>query len=196
MNDTATVSALAVAPRMCDGTSVGVDITDGTGRHLLQRRVKYPDGLAPIAGHVDEHPNRTAAIHAEASHELGIGLKDLAVLIDDKPLTNACRRSPVDGGPQHRWTVFAARAVGTPTANGEETAETGWYTSAQLQQLADQTIAVARGALGLPVGLEPVWVLLYAALGTITASPAALVAVARMAGWPPSDPGGRNPNQT
>lgn len=189
-----TTSAISAAPKLCDGTSVGVDVTDATGRHLLQRRVKYPPGFAPIAGHGDEHPNPIEAIRTEAREELGITLTGLVVLIDDRPLANACRRIPIPGGPLHRWTVFGAHTDQTPVSNSEETAEPGWYTTAQLQQLADQTIAVGQGAVGLPVGLEPAWVLLYAALGTITVSPAALATATRMAAWLPPNPGEPNLN--
>jgi hypothetical protein len=188
-------TTLAIAPRQCDGTSVGVIATDHKGRHLLLRRVKFPPGFAPIAGHGDEHPDRTAAIIAEADEELGVALTDLAVRIEDRPLANACRRVPVPGGPRHLWTVFTAQVEGTPRANRDEAAEPGWYTPGQLQNLAERTIAVACGAAGLPVGLEPVWVLLYAALGYITVSPGGLAAAARMAAHLPPDPGGRNPNR-
>lgn len=194
-----TTSTLAM-PTLCDGTSVGVVAVDNRDRHLLLRRVNFPPGFAPIAGHFDTHGhgNATLAANAQANH--GVTLTSLAARIANRPLANACRRVPVAGGPLHTWTVYTAAAEGTVTAISDETATPGWYAPRQLQTLADRTVELAIDAIALTpnalIGLEPVWVLLYAALGTITVSPAGLAAVARLAAQLPPDPGGRNPNRT
>jgi ADP-ribose pyrophosphatase YjhB (NUDIX family) len=168
----------------CDHRSVGVVITDHRQRILLLERARAPKGKAPVAGHVDEHGTARQAAEAETREEAGLQLDELTELVAGR-LPNICRRPAThprhDG---HDWTIFGARAGGEPSFSAEETRGGGWYTAAQLQDLADQTIAAI--AEGGEVGLEPVWVHWLAELGYLRVSPAGLRQVWNHFSQPPA----------
>lgn len=153
--------------KLCDHQSVGVIVTDADERLLLLNRAKPPAGKAPIAGHVDEHGTPRNAAEAEAFEEAGLALTSLVPAAEGQ-LPNVCRRpashTKHDG---HFWTIFEAM-VDSPqvTFSADETHGGGWYTSRQVQELADQTIAAIKNGYGL-IGLEPVWVHWLGELGYI-----------------------------
>jgi NUDIX domain len=60
--------------KQCDNTSVGVVIRDAEGRFALLKRAKFPVGIAPAAGHIDDHGSPEQAALDEVREELGIVL--------------------------------------------------------------------------------------------------------------------------
>lgn len=168
--------------KRCDNTSVGMIVRDGAGRYLLHRRVRPPEGIAPCAGHIDEHGTPEDAARAELREEYGLTLTSLR-----RTLTGwhpgPCRRQHGPHGPGHDWTVFEAQVTGTVEAGADEAEDIRWYTRAELQQLAVHTVSVARGVPGARQrdGLEPVWVEWLAELGVVHLSPEDASAVARLA---------------
>ena len=122
----------------CDNQSVGV-IVQNSGEFLLLQRAKFPWGLAPPAGHIDEHGTPEQAATAETYEEVGIELplSSLVKVIANRRIDNKCRRS---GGEYHDWTVFTAESSTRETvASEEETNGLYWLNSEQLQDLADYT---------------------------------------------------------
>ena len=59
-------------PKNCDNKSVGVIIQNPEGEVALLRRAKFPVGMAPVAGHVDEHGSPEQAAIDEAAEEVGL----------------------------------------------------------------------------------------------------------------------------
>ena len=87
----------------CDHTSVGV-LAWRSGRLLLIERRKPPVGIAPPAGHVDQHGSFEAAAAAELFEETGLhsGRFDL---LKSAAYRNPCRRP---GGDWHHWRIYEA----------------------------------------------------------------------------------------
>jgi 8-oxo-dGTP pyrophosphatase MutT (NUDIX family) len=157
----------------CDGTSVGVILTDETGKVALLRRRRFPVGIAPPAGHVDDHGTPEQAAIAEVAEEIGIalvidGLK--LTTIANRRITNRCRRI---GGEYHDWNVYQASVTHMPLQpDPDETGGAGWYDSAAVQALADRTRAYQAGILSEAdwtdyPGLEAIWVDFLGELGYI-----------------------------
>ena len=89
--------------RPCDHTSVGVLVWKQSRLLLINRKLP-PPGLAPPAGHVDDHGSFEDAAIAELYEEVGLHAKALT-LIFEVTLTNRCRRP---NGTWHQWKVFEA----------------------------------------------------------------------------------------
>src|SRR5215207_2812720 len=80
---------------MCDNRSVGVVVRNTAGMLALLTRRKFPIGIAPPAGHVDDHGNSEQAAIEEVSEEIGVtlalsGLK--RTTIANRRVENVCRR--------------------------------------------------------------------------------------------------------
>lgn len=155
-------------PYTCDGNSVGVLIFDDHDRLLMITRAKAPSGIAPVAGHVkDENPEYThvdAAV-AETREEVGLTVRpeDLRrVYTQWHP--NRCGATIPADPVGHDWEVYWAKEwSGTITRAEDEAADVAWYTMEQVQELADRTMAYARGEVTEEEwqespGLEPIWV--------------------------------------
>lgn len=161
-------------PKHCDNLSVGVIIRDDTGRYALLERGRYPVGMAPVAGHVDDHGSIEQAGVDESDEELGIVLQphDLKKTAVTGILKyNQCRRP---GGSHHEWTVLEATIPAQPLQPDQlETKSANWYSDTELQAFADRTRAYQRGEIPeeewvLQPGLEEVWVEHFSELGHIT----------------------------
>ncbi len=146
----------------CDNTSVGV-IIERDDKIALLKRAKFPIGIAPPAGHIDEHGNPEQAAVNEVREELGLiiaisGLQRTA--ITNRRVDNICRRS---GGDHHNWWVYTtSQAEGELAPSIEETKGAAWYNISVVQALADRTQAFEREELTPDEweqnpGLEPVW---------------------------------------
>ncbi|MEU8272624.1 hypothetical protein AB0B89_36430, partial [Sphaerisporangium sp. NPDC049002] len=88
-------------------------------------------------------------------------------------------RGPLDppAVPLHRGVAGqgagGSRDRGDLNPSTRETRDVRWLTAAQLQELADRTVAYARGSISTAEfeanpGMEPVWVQWYVAAGVVT----------------------------
>lgn len=157
----------------CCNHVVGVLIHDGDGRLLMFQRNTPPVGVAPVAGHVDDHGNPEDAAVAEVREEVGLTVTRLWPLLS-RWLPNVCRR-PSPAGIGHHWTVYRADTDGHVYADPREARHPRWYTPAEVQALADRTVEHARGRVtaaqfAVNPGLEPVWVLHLHDLGQVAVS--------------------------
>lgn len=155
----------------CDNNSVGVILQGTDSRYLLFTRATPPVGVAPVAGHVDGHGGPTQAAIAEVSEEVGLQVETLTPLLSQWR-SNRCRRTLGRAGVGHHWTVYRATTTGILKPSPRETRNAGWYTKAQIQELADITVAYADGRLheqwyAAAPGLEPVWVGFFVELGIV-----------------------------
>lgn len=157
----------------CDNLSVGVILTNAEGDYALLERRRPPVGIAPVAGHIDEHGSPWEAAIAETGEEVGvtIALDGLAkTVIEARRVDNVCRRP---GGDHHVWTVYEAQVdSGELRPDPDETRGAEWYPRLEMQALADRTRLYLAGGvseadwLARP-GIEPVWVAFLAELGYI-----------------------------
>lgn len=147
--------------KKCDYTSVGVVVHDSAGRFALLRRAKFPIGIAPAAGHIDDHGSPEQAALAEVREELGLTLHELKkTAIYNRRVENRCRRP---GGSYHIWYIYEATTseiILRPDA--DETKGARWYDRTELQDLAERTRAYHAGKVGeadwaANPGLEEVW---------------------------------------
>jgi len=171
----------------CCGETVGVLIFDATGRLLMFARQQPPPGVAPVAGHVGEHGGFEAGARAEVAEEVGLVVVRLEELARGWRST-WCRR----GSGGHSWRIYRAEVTGTLQLAGAEAANAAWYSPAQVQVLADRTVAHARGDVtavefAADAGLEPVWVSWLAELGRINISGADLALVEQFAAEAPRE---------
>ncbi|MBA9002175.1 NUDIX hydrolase [Thermomonospora cellulosilytica] len=170
---------------VCDHRSVGIDIVRGDGARLMLERVRPPFGIAPAAGHVDDHGTPEDAARAETGEELGLTVVSLRPLTGGW-LPNRCRRRVAPGRRTgHDWSIYAATVTGDLAPGTDEARNVGWRTPAEIQRLAERTVAHARGRISAidfndDPGLEPVWVHWYARLGVIDVTEADLEAVTRL----------------
>lgn len=157
----------------CDHTSVGVVVRDQAGRFALLKRAKFPIGIAPPAGHIDDHGSAEQAAEDEVYEELGIVVEGLLqrTTIYDRKVENQCRR---EGGSYHRWYVFEATVEQTELLpSPDETKGANWYIRDDLQALANRTAVYHESKItqaeweGNP-GLEEVWIPFLHELGYIT----------------------------
>lgn len=167
--------------KRCDNTSVGVLIADAEGRHLMFRRATFPVGVAPVAGHVDEHGTPEQAARAEVCEELGLAVVSLAP-VASMWRGNVCRRHPGPLGAGHEWHLFRAEVTGVLAPDAREARDPAWYGPDEVQALTDRTVAYAydlttTDEFADSPGIEPVWVAFLAGLGVVWASPSALAAV-------------------
>lgn len=93
----------------CDHTSVGVLITSPAGL-LVFERAAPPAGIAPVAGHIDQHGSPEQAARTEAAEEVGLVVTRLNLLVQ-RWRPNQCRR-PTGGSVGHRWWIYQAQASG------------------------------------------------------------------------------------
>lgn len=149
--------------KVCDNTSVGVVLRDEEGNLALLKRGRFPVGIAPAAGHIDDHGSPEQAAVDEVFEEIGVTLevKDLSPLIVARDIPNVCRRP---NGDHHVWTVYAATVpTGTIiTPDKEQTKGARWYTAAEVAELAQRTRAYRHGDVPeeswqQDPGLEEIW---------------------------------------
>ena len=160
--------------RYCDNKSVGVILKNRKRELALLKRARFPIGIAPAAGHIDNHGSPEQAAIDELSEELGITLSISALhrtIIDKRRVANECRRI---GGDYHFWTIYEAETDITDLApDPDETNGAFWYKKAALQSIADRTREYQEGNVDQlewadNPGLEPVWVDFLKELGYIT----------------------------
>ncbi|MEU0821733.1 NUDIX hydrolase [Streptomyces mirabilis] len=160
----------------CDHTSVGVLISSPSGL-LVFDRVTPPAGLAPVAGHVDQHGGPEQAARDEVTEEVGLTVTRLHLLLDQwRP--NRCRRTPT-GPVGHRWRIFQAEVSGSLRPSAREVRDPRWVHPEQLREHALRTASYADGHLSREEferepGLEPVWCRFLHDLELITLSSLAL----------------------
>lgn len=169
------------APQRCDNTSVGVLITDENGRLLIFERATPPVGLAPVAGHIDQHQSPEQAAAAEVAEEVGLTVTGL-VKVHSSWRPNRCRRYPGGQGVGHQWTIYQAQTSGDVTPSPREARDPRWMTRDELQQVTDRTVNHANGRLtaqqfAADPGLLPVWARFLADLRWVEVSDADLRSV-------------------
>ncbi len=152
--------------QLCDNVSVGVILQNPQGEVLLLNRARFPYGLAPPAGHLDDHDNLEQAAVTEVYEEVGLSVatSSLVKVIDARRVNNKCRRK---NGNFHIWTVYTAENIeGQITASPEETDGATWQSPRELQQLADQTRSNPERAhyAGAQI-LELIWLEFFTELG-------------------------------
>ncbi|MFK0142670.1 NUDIX domain-containing protein [Streptomyces murinus] len=167
--------------KTCDNTSVGIVITDHQGRCLMFDRATFPPGTAPAAGHVDEHGTAEDAARAEVEEELGLTVTGLTHVTGGWR-DNRCRRFSSARGTGHGWAVYRATVTGDLTPSARETKNVRWIAPEALQELADRTVAYARGRITdaefeAAPGIEPVWMQWLANIAAIHISPDDLLLV-------------------
>ncbi|MFI6129179.1 NUDIX hydrolase [Micromonospora sp. NPDC051141] len=180
-------------PRRCDNTSVGVLIADPAGRLLLLRRATPPVGVAPVAGHVDDHGTPADAARQEVAEEVGLTVRRLDLVAEGwRP--NACRRPAGPRGTGHHWFLYRAVVAGTVRPDPAAAREVRWHTPDEVQHLVRRTVAYANGHVTAELfadapGIEPVWVRFLHDLALADAPAGDLAAVDALAG-------GRGPGPT
>lgn len=149
--------------KTCDNTSVGIIITNESGEYLMFDRNTFPPGTAPAAGHIDDHGSAEDAARAEVHEELGLHVVSLEWVAGGwRP--NRCRRLRGPRGVGHYWTIYKAEVTGELAPSARETKNVRWLKRADVQSLANRTVAYATGHItddefmDQP-GIEPVWVL-------------------------------------
>lgn len=168
-----------MAPRPdvpCDNTSIGVIIADSQDRYLLIDRATAPFGMAPVAGHIDQHGGPELAARNEVREEVGLTVVNLRKL-SESWLSNPCRRSVGPEGIGHHWTLYRATVAGQTRIAPDEVRAIHWADRTDLQTLAERAIANARRGLADQCvherpALQSVWVLLLASQNLISASAA------------------------
>ncbi len=160
--------------KYCDNRSVGVVLTNQNGELALLTRGRFPIGIAPPAGHVDDHGSPEQAAVDEVSEELGVtlaldGLKRTTIM--GRRVDNVCRRT---GGDHHDWNVYEARVDADVALlpDAEETKGARWYSPSDVEALAERTRRYLVGAIpedewAANPGLEPVWVPFMQELGYV-----------------------------
>lgn len=159
--------------KYCDNRSVGVIVTNDNDEFALLKRGRFPIGIAPPAGHVDDHGSPEQAAIDEVDEEIGIRLAVDSLqrtAIHERRVNNICRRL---GGNYHVWTVYRAEINGGELMpDPDETQGAAWYTQEQTQALARRTRLyqmgrISESAWAQDPGLEPVWLDYFTELGYI-----------------------------
>jgi 8-oxo-dGTP pyrophosphatase MutT (NUDIX family) len=171
--------------KICDNTSVGIIITNAVGAYLMFDRATFPPGVAPAAGHIDDHGTAEDAARAEVEEELGLHVTAITQRTGGWR-NNRCRRHPGWRGTGHEWTVYQAAVSGNLTPSARETRNVRWIEPDELQVLADRTVAYAHGRLAddefaAAPGIEPVWMRWLDYTGALAVTPDELVQVERLA---------------
>ena len=160
--------------KYCDNHSVGVILTNENDELALLTRGRFPIGIAPPAGHIDEHGSPEQAAIDEVMEEVGVRLSLESLhktIIRTRRVENICRRI---GGDHHVWTIYhAAVAQAELHPDPDETRGAAWYSQDEVQKLADRTRKYRMGVVNQrewvrQPGIEPVWVDFFAELGYIT----------------------------
>lgn len=155
----------------CDFTSAAVVVRDSLGRFALLRRARFPIGIAPASGHIDQHGSPEQAAANELAEELGLIVSTDALRptrIQAQLVHNPCRRI---GGDHHVWWVFELTNVEDKLQpSPDETQGASWYTPDELEHLAQRTRDYEAGSVSslewaTAPGLEPVWLDLLEQLG-------------------------------
>ncbi|MEV7011953.1 NUDIX hydrolase [Streptosporangium sp. NPDC051022] len=163
-----TTPTSSTSPKVCDHLSVGVLIQNDAGEYLMFERATAPAGVAPVAGHVDDHGAAEDAARAEVTEEVGLTAVDLFRFPTGGWQPNRCRRAVAEGHrPGHHWHVYRAKVTGDLAPSAREARHPRWLTVDQVQALTERTVAYARGLISdaefaAEPGLEPVWVRLLA----------------------------------
>jgi len=161
--------------KICDHTSVGVIITGKDGALALLKRALFPVGIAPPAGHIDDHGSAEQAAIDEVSEEIGlrIAIGDLKpTAVQNRRIDNQCRR---EDGTYHMWSVYeVTRWEGDIRPDPEETKGAAWYSHEQVQALADRTRLYQAGKIPeaewqAEPGFEPIWLDFLMELGYVKA---------------------------
>lgn len=157
--------------KRCDFTSSAVIVRDAHNRFALLRRARFPIGIAPASGHIDQHGSPEQAAVAELAEELGL-VVDLSALhpttIQAQLVNNPCRRT---GGDHHVWWVFEVNDVEAELhPSPDETQGASWYAHGELERLAQRTRDYDAGLVSqreweVEPGLEVVWLDLFTQLG-------------------------------
>ena len=150
-------------PAACDNACVGVRIRR-PGRpdeELVIWRATDPPGVAPVAGHLDDHGSPETAARNEVEEESGLHVVRLTQ-VDGGWLDNQCRRAPGPRGIGHHWSIFEADVEGDLKPSPREVGKAAWVRQQDLQGLVLRTAAYAHGRLTdadfrADPGLEPVW---------------------------------------
>lgn len=87
---------------LCPGKSVGAIIKNNEDKFLCLYRLKYPKGLAFLAGHINSGESPKMAVKREVKEEAGINILRLSCLFIEVFL-NPCGRGDYDG---HEWYVY------------------------------------------------------------------------------------------
>lgn len=163
--------------KTCDNACVGVVIierhADGP-RYLLFQRMTAPIGIAPCAGHVDDHGSATNAAIAEVDEELGLSVERLDEVWRGW-LPNRCRRASGPRGIGHAWTIYTATATGRLSPSRREAAAPRLASGTDIAELAARTLAYGREEIGhasfaARPGLEPVWIVWFSRMGILEVS--------------------------
>lgn len=158
------------ATKYCDHAAVGVLISSPAGL-LVFERARPPAGIAPVAGHVDQHGGPEQAARTEVAEKVGLTVTSLHLLTTAwRP--NRCRR-PTSERVGHYWSIYRAQVSGQIRPSAQEVRAPRWLHPDQLQQHAHRTAAYAEGRLSeeqftAEPGLEPVWVLFLHGLQLVT----------------------------
>ena len=143
--------------KRCDHTSIGMMVWRD-GKLLMIERKKWPFGITPPSGHVDNHGDFEEAAKAELKEEVGLTAKDLKLLIEGRK-ENKCRR---EDGTWHYWKIYEVFAEGEVKPSDDEVIQFGWYKKEDIISLAQKTENYLKGKISeenwkLSPGLEPVW---------------------------------------
>ncbi|WP_405728722.1 NUDIX hydrolase [Streptomyces sp. NBC_00028] len=154
----------------CDHTSVGVLVSSSAGL-LVFDRATPPIGIAPVAGHIDQHGSPEQAAQVEAAEEVGLTVSHLHLVLETRR-SNQCRRRPT-GPVGHHWWIFKAQASGPLRPSHREVRAPRWIHPTLLQHHALRTAAYAQGHLSGQAferepGLAPVWVRFFHDLHLVT----------------------------
>jgi hypothetical protein len=126
--------------QLCDQRSVGLLVVRD-GSLLLRAPSAYPGGYAPVHRHCDglTFPETARALATQ------LGLAEPTVRgADESWRPDVCTRPQHETAERtgHWWLVYWAVGQGEPQGEGLR-----WWTRKELQDLADRTVAYARGAL-------------------------------------------------
>lgn len=161
------------SPNVCDHTSVGVILEDKQGRVLLLKRAKFPVGMAPPAGHIDDHGSPEQAAVDEVGEEVGlaVAIGSLArTAIQQRRTDFSCSRI---GGDHHDWWIYKATDYsGELSPSEDETKGADWYSPNDLQALADRTREFQAGNVAdadyqASPGFDEVWLGFMVELGYV-----------------------------
>lgn len=93
--------------RFCPGKSAGAIIKNNRGEYLCLYRLKHPEGLAFIAGHIDAGETPEEALQREVSEETGL-IVERFNLVFEGIVDNECSRNDESGKRYnaHEWRVY------------------------------------------------------------------------------------------